>query len=204
LIWIKAAPCVSAESEWQIQDPIAFPMSTPISTPPPEQHIFAHNPLDVIAHAHAVQVQMCDAMERIADGLPDDVDRRLCAQVASCLQFDLPLHHQDEETALFPILRMRALPEDGLEVILDRLASEHTSDTDFASEIAEALELLVNGDRIGNANTVGYMLRGFFERYRRHVHWENTLIMPVARLRLTPEDLALIAVRMDANRSKAS
>ena len=142
--------------------------------------------------------------ELIADGLPDDVDRRLCAQVASCLQFDLPLHHQDEETALFPILRMRALPEDGLEVILDRLASEHTLDTDFASEIAEALELLVNGGRIGNANTVGYMLRGFFERYRRHVHWENTLIMPVARLRLTPEDLALIAVRMDANRSKTS
>ena len=27
----------------------------------------ARNPLDMIASAHAVQVQMCDAMERIAD-----------------------------------------------------------------------------------------------------------------------------------------
>jgi hypothetical protein len=51
----------------------------------------ARNPLDMIASAHAVQVEMCDAMERIADGLPDEVDRRLCAQVASCLEFDLPL-----------------------------------------------------------------------------------------------------------------
>ena len=69
----------------------------------------ARNPLDMIASAHAVQVQMCDAMERIADGLPDEVDRRLCAQVASCLQFDLPVHHHDEETALFPLLRRRAI-----------------------------------------------------------------------------------------------
>ncbi|MFN4143388.1 hemerythrin domain-containing protein [Aestuariivirga sp.] len=154
----------------------------------------------MIANAHAVQVQMCDALERIADGLPDEVDRRLCAQVASCLQFDLPLHHHDEEAALFPLLRERALPEDGLAQILDRLASEHASDNDFASEIAEALELLGQGGRPDNPDMLGYMLRGFFERYRRHVHWENTLVMPIARMRLTPEDLEQLSARMDENR----
>ena len=136
-----------------------------------------------------LQVQMCDAMERIADGLPDEVDRRLCAQVASCLEFDLPLHHHDEEHALFPLLRQRALPEDGVDKILERLAAEHSSDNDFASEIAEALETLGQGGRPANPEMLGYMLRGFFERYRRHVQWENTLVMPLARLRLTPDDL---------------
>ncbi len=169
-----------------------------------ERLIFARNPLDMIAHAHAVQVQMCDAMERIADGLPDDVDRRLCAQVASCLQFDLPLHHHDEETALFPLLRERAVPEDKLMEILDRLASEHSSDTDFASEIAESLELLGQSGRSGNPDMLGYMLRGFFERYRRHVHWENTLVMPIARIRLTLEDLAALSAQMETNRRQAS
>lgn len=169
-----------------------------------ERLIFARNPLDMIAHAHAVQVQMCDAMERIADGLPDDVDRRLCAQVASCLQFDLPLHHHDEETALFPLLRERAVPEDRLMEILDRLASEHSSDTDFASEIAESLELLGQSGRSGNPDMLGYMLRGFFERYRRHVHWENTLVMPIARIRLTLEDLAALSAQMETNRRQAS
>ena len=101
----------------------------------------ARNPLDMIASAHAVQVEMCDAMERIADGLPDEVDRRLCAQVAACLAFDLPLHHHDEEVAIFPLLRQRAHPEDGLDRILERLAAEHSSDNDFASEIAEALDV---------------------------------------------------------------
>ena len=135
-----------------------------VTAAPQRPSPFARNPLDMIASAHAVQVQMCDAMERIADGLPDEVDRRLCAQVASCLQFDLPLHHHDEETALFPLLKMRARPEDGLDQILERLASEHDSDTDFASEIAEALETLAQGGRPSNPEMLGYMLRGSLER----------------------------------------
>lgn len=163
----------------------------------------ARNPLDMIASAHAVQVQMCDAMERIADGLPDEVDRRLCAQVASCLQFDLPLHHHDEEEGLFPLLQKRAKPEDGLDQILARLAAEHSSDNDFASEIAEALETLGQGGRPANPEMLGYMLRGFFERYRRHVHWENQLVMPLARLRLTQGDLDQLQARMNENRRQA-
>ena len=164
----------------------------------------ARNPLDMITSAHAVQVQMCDAMERIADGLPDEVDRRLCAQVASCLQFDLPLHHHDEEEGLFPLLRARAKPEDAVDQILERLAAEHSSDNDFASEIAEALETLGQGGRPANPEMLGYMLRGFFERYRRHVHWENQLVMPLARLRLTSDDLDQLAARMGESRRHAS
>ena len=164
----------------------------------------SRNPLDVIAHDHEVQVQLCDAMEHIADGLPDDVDRRLCARVAACLQYDLPLHHQDEESGLFPLLRSRALPTDGIDEILDRLTDEHVTDTDYASEISEALETLGQGGKVANAEMVGYMLRGFFERYRRHVHWENALVMPLARLRLTPKDLEALAARMELNRAQSN
>ncbi|MCA3555381.1 hemerythrin domain-containing protein [Aestuariivirga sp.] len=164
----------------------------------------ARNPLDMIASAHALQMQMCDAMERIADGLPDEVDRRLCAQVASWLQFDLPLHHHDEEVGLFPLLRRRASPGDGLDKIIERLAAEHSSDSDFASEIAEALDALGQGGRPANPEMLGYMLRGFFERYRRHVHWENQLVMPLARLRLTAEDLAQLQASMNESRRQAS
>lgn len=169
---------------------------------PRERLSLARNPLDVIANAHAVQEQLCDALERIADGLPDEVDRRLCAQAASTLIYELPLHHHDEEEGLFPLLRKRAEPPDQIESILDRLASEHMTDTDFASEIAESLELMARGDRVPNPDMVGYMLRGFFERYRRHVHWENTLVMPVARKRLTAEDLDMLARLMERNRGE--
>jgi hemerythrin-like domain-containing protein len=165
-----------------------------------ERTVFARNPLDMIAHAHGMQMQLCDALERIADGLPDDVDRRLCAQAASSLTYDLPLHHHDEETGLFPLLRKRALAEDQVDEILSRLAAEHVTDTDFAGEIVESLEILGRGEKVRNPDMVGYMLRGFFERYRRHVHWENTLVIPLARLRLTDEDLESLSQLMERNR----
>jgi len=160
------------------------------------------NPLDIIAHAHALQHELCDALERIADGLPDDVDRRLCARASSTLQFDIPLHHRDEEEALFPQLRLRAEPSDGLGGILDRLAAEHHADTDLGAEIVEWLDQLAEGRRPGNPEMVGYMLRGFFGSYRRHIDWEDTLVMPVARQRLTGEDFAVMAAIMERNRSQ--
>ena len=164
----------------------------------------ALNPLDIIIQAHEIQRELCDAMERIADGLPDDVDRRLCAQVAANLQFDIPLHHRDEEQALFPILKERVRPEDGLAEILDRLTAEHAADTALGSEIAESLETLAQGARVANPDMVGYMLRGFFESYRRHIHWEDTLVMPLAQQRLTEDDLAMIAAQMERNRAESS
>lgn len=163
---------------------------------------YGKNPLDVIVQEHALQIELCDALERIADGLPDDVDRRLCAQAAACLQYDLPLHHQDEDAGLFPLLRSRAESGDGLEDILERLASEHLADTDFAAEIVDALESLGQGGRVGNPDMVGYMLRGFFERYRRHIHWENVLVIPLARRRLLPEDYEVLSARMNLNRAQ--
>jgi hemerythrin-like domain-containing protein len=199
LIWIKAGQGRDLESGWTFEEEAPCMSEAPASE---RLSPFARNPLDMIASAHALQVQMCDAMERIADGLPDEVDRRLCAQVASCLEFDLPLHHHDEEHALFPLLRRRALPEDGVDNILERLAAEHSSDNDFASEIAEALETLGQGGRPANPEMLGYMLRGFFERYRRHVQWENTLVMPLARLRLTADDLGQLQAQMNENRSQ--
>ena len=171
-----------------------------MSRPHDERSVFERNPLDVIAQAHAMQVELCDILERIADGLPDGFDRRLCTQAAVYLQNDLPRHHLDEETGLFVILRERVGPGDDLGDILDRLAAEHLADTDFAAEIAESLDVMGQGGKITNPGMTGYMLRGFFERYRRHIHWENTLIMPVARQRLTPDDLAALADLMEKNR----
>ena len=42
---------------------------------------------------------------------------------------------------------------------------------------------------MNNPNMVGYMLRSFFESYRRHIHWENAVVLPLARSRLTEEDV---------------
>jgi hemerythrin-like domain-containing protein len=157
----------------------------------------ARDPLEIIAHDHILQIQICDAMERIADGLPDDIDRRLCVQVATCLKYDLPIHHLEEETGLFPLLLQRADPARQIGLVLDRLASEHDMDAEFAGEIAESLDLLGRGERVTNSEMIGYMLRGFFERYRRHIHWEEELVMPIARECLSAVDLNALSKQME-------
>ena len=197
MIWIKALGLAGRENGH------SFMLVPGMAQSHGEPSIRDRNPLDVIAQAHIMQAEICDALERIADGLPDDVDRGLCAEAASYLQYELPRHHQDEEHGLFAILRARLRPGDGLDDILERLAAEHLTDTDFAAEIAESLDLIGRGAAIPNPGMTGYMLRGFFERYRRHVQWEDTLIMPLARQRLTPEDLASLAALMEKNRAES-
>jgi hemerythrin-like domain-containing protein len=160
----------------------------------------SRNPLDVLAQEHRFQAEVCNGLERIADGLPDEIDRRLCQQVVSCLRYDLPLHHRDEEEGLFPLLRRRAAEGDSIHEVLDHLERDHSTDEGFADELIETLERLAAGHRPPNPEMVGYMLRGFFEGYRRHIHWEETLVIPLARQILTEADRAELAARMSANR----
>ena len=148
------------------------------------------SPLDLIEHDHLVQSQLCDSLERIADDLPDNVDRQLCRIVIDTLKFEMPVHHRNEELALFPLIENRALPDDNIHDILARLALEHATDESFASELLESLEVLSEGRKLKNPDMVGYMLRSFFESYRRHILWENAIVLPLARARLTSEDLA--------------
>jgi hemerythrin-like domain-containing protein len=158
------------------------------------------NALDLIEHEHRVDAQLCDTLEHIADGLPNDVDRRLCAEVVNALRHEVPLHHRDEECGLFPLIERRALASDNIHDILARLALEHVTDEGFAAELIESLETLGSGERVHNPEMVGYMLRSFFESYRRHLHRENAVVLPLARARLTPDDILELEDAMSRHR----
>ena len=147
------------------------------------------NPLDTLAQDHVQQAGLCDILEQIADSLPADMDRVDCREAALALRLDLPLHHQDEEDGLFPLLRRHAEQSENLAAIMARLSSEHAADEGFAEELSEQLESLAHGDSPSNPEALGYMLRGFFESYRRHIYWENEILLPLARETLTETDL---------------
>jgi hemerythrin-like domain-containing protein len=170
----------------------------------PDVKWLRRNALDLIEHEHRIQAQLCDSLERIADGLPNDVDCRLCVQVVNALRYEIPLHHRDEECGLFPLIERRALPGDNIHDILARLALEHATDESFASELLESLEALSDGETVKNPDMVGYMLRSFFESYRRHIHWENAIVLPLARARLTHEDIEELEQAMSRHREPGS
>lgn len=161
------------------------------------------DPLEFIAHQHNLQNSLCDVLEKIADGLPNEVDRNLAATAASMLRHDLPLLHRDEEDGLFPLLELRCPPEDHITALLAQLALEHKMDDGFSGELAEALDMMAQGQSVASPEALGYMLRGFFESYRRHLYWENHVVLPIARKRLFEGDLQALADHIQAHRREA-
>ncbi len=154
------------------------------------------NPIDIIEYEHKLQKRLCGFLESIADGLPNMVDPELCKFSLTSLKKDLPVHILDEEQGLFPLLEKRAHPDDNIEQILSCLAMEHATDESFAYELEDSLHLLSNGKTVPNPNMTGYMLRSFFECYKRHLIWENVVVIPLARKRLNQDDLNILSIKM--------
>lgn len=157
------------------------------------------HPLDLILYEHDLQLQLCDLLEQIADCLPKNVSPRAAQSAVNAIH-ELYRHHEREEGCLFPIIQKRAKPHDNIDQILSHLKEEHATDESLASEMQENLEILAAGNLPENPNMLGYMLRGFFENYRRHISWENTVLLPLVRERLTEDDFATLAAHFaDAN-----
>lgn len=154
--------------------------------------VLTTRPLELFAHEHSVQRHLCDLLEQIADSLPENTDRASLEFAISGID-ELYHHHMHEEKCLFPIIRKRAEPADNVDKILDHLALEHATDESLAAEIQEVLESLIIHRRAENPDILGFMLRGFFENYRRHIIWEDTVLFPVVQNRLTPDDLEELA-----------
>lgn len=158
------------------------------------------NPINLIETVHKQHAELCDQLEEIADSLPGSVDVKKCARVVHTLVVDLPLHHKDEEEGLFPLLQKAAVAEEAMGDHIEQLSWEHSADEGVAMEIAEAMEKLANGERAENPEMLGYLLRNFFEGYRRHLHWENTMLLPIARRALSKADLQKLNDIMAKNR----
>ncbi len=172
------------------------------SVPPPPLPRNFTDPIDFLIHEHARQEWLCDVLETIADGLPGTLECALAAMVAEVLKVDVPLHHQDEEHGLFPLLERRAAPEDNIEPMIRQLNREHLADDTYSTDLIDLLDALAGGQTPINPEMAGYMIRGFFESYRRHIAFENIVIMPLARARLTPEDMEELLARIRSRRRR--
>ncbi len=156
------------------------------------------DPIAVLESEHASLLALCDTLEQIADALPNHLNRLHARIAANQLSDGLPAHMRFEEHDLFPLLRERAFLEYPIRSILSQLEHEHETDESYALEIAEELDVLAFAGQPRNADMLGYMLRGFFVSQRRHIQWENALLLPIAREVLRPEDLDTLKQRLDA------
>ena len=145
--------------------------------------------LQRLAREHDLQLELCVALEHIADGLPGRIDFKLLRAVIGVLENGMAGHFAFEEEVLFPLLRRNASFDPSLIAALNQLENEHVRDSDLCHELAEELKALSVHGEARNANMLAYMLRGFFEGQRRHIEWENSIVLPAARRHLTTQDL---------------
>ncbi|MEW7009402.1 MULTISPECIES: hemerythrin domain-containing protein [unclassified Lentilitoribacter] len=123
------------------------------------------------------QHALCDALEKIADGLPSNVDRQECLHLAKSIFPIVKRAHEFEEKNLFPIFSQSKYQADP-EAVLARLHSEHWEDESYALELQDALTEFAANSPTSNPEALGYMLRGFFGSLRRHIASEEEFFNP--------------------------
>ncbi|WP_051213980.1 hemerythrin domain-containing protein [Maritalea myrionectae] len=129
---------------------------------------------DFDAHQHQMEV-LCGRLELIADLLPDQADPTLCKFTSDGMVKTLSDAQTFEEKELFPALEAVGALESDMSKIIAQLRDEHYEDLCFAEEIRENLRTIIEGEPTQSANATGYMLRGFFEKLRRHMAYERHL-----------------------------
>ncbi|MCH9808515.1 MAG: hemerythrin domain-containing protein [Alphaproteobacteria bacterium] len=160
----------------------------------------ANDPISILEADHAAKLRLCECLENVADGLPHSVDVRVAENCIQILRAGLPAHVALEEGVLFPLIRRRFRGDLATAQLLQQLELEHSSDDLFASEIADELELLAAVRTPRNPEMMGYMLRGFFTSLRRHVEWENAIVLSLARRLLIIDDLAELTAAIEKQR----
>ncbi|WP_371326969.1 hemerythrin domain-containing protein [Stappia sp. ES.058] len=119
--------------------------------------------------------------------------------VLGFLREELPLHLEDEEQDLFPLLRRRCDPSDEIGKAIDRLASDHRRcDVETPSIVAALARLEPGGE--GLSPDERERVVAFVGHARSHLIFENAIILPFARLRLSENDLHTLTLRMRQRR----
>lgn len=129
---------------------------------------------DLESHFEA-QLGLCNALEKLADSLPGNINKQECLYVARSIYPIIKSAHEYEENSFFPFIN-KSEAESELPVTIDRLHAEHWEDENYAGEIQEALIDFVTHPEHSNPEAIGYMLRGFFEGVRRHIAFERIFL----------------------------
>lgn len=168
---------------------------------PPLTFALLDDPLAHVQAAHLRQRATCAILRRLA------AERVVCRgeadMITAYLTRDLRQHHEDEDLDLYPALRRRALPEDGLGITLAQLGEEHRQGEAMADGIVETLSARPADDRVHIDIAASEAMQAYAARELRHLALENGVVLALARIRLTRSDLKAISRAMKARRGVA-
>ncbi|PPJ44925.1 hemerythrin domain-containing protein [Rhizobium sp. KAs_5_22] len=131
--------------------------------------------LNTLKQNHEDLLGLCRSLEELADSLPFAINEKQCREVSDTVLPLLARTQEFEEQLLFPDLD-RSAGSCFTAMMIERLKNEHRCDRLAAEEISLTLKAMLRGHCGLTFETIGYMLRGFFECVRRHVAAEKAMI----------------------------
>ncbi|MBL8556209.1 MAG: hemerythrin domain-containing protein [Phenylobacterium sp.] len=165
--------------------------------PAPLEHLA--RPLEWFTAEHRRHREFCRRLTDAARTVT--FDGPALAALAGFIRHDLTLHVLEEEEDLFPFLRRRARPEDAIDEALDRLSAEHRADEVSAQVVLAHLDACLEARTAPGAGAgARQALVDFASRELRHLALENAVVLPIARLRLSPGDLRKLSRKLAARR----
>ncbi|CAN7372991.1 hemerythrin domain-containing protein [Caulobacter sp. LjRoot300] len=163
-------------------------------------HLLAE-PIEWFFAEHCRHRQACKMIEEVAAAMVFDGPR--LAELIGFLDHDLPLHVIEEEEDFFPLLRRRCEAGDDVERVLGMLSAEHRADVVRAGAVREYLQACLERQCAPGLDPAQHKaMIAFAVQERRHLGLENAIVLPIARLRLTPEDLLALGRRLTARRGR--
>lgn len=162
-------------------------------------------PLALLEACHGRIERQCATLEKLLGHLQRHGNDAAAGQAAAALlkYFNqaAPLHHQDEEENLFPLLLARLDREhEALRELPALLQSEHRSLDALWARLAGDLAALAQGSGAQLSATVA---EEFIARNRAHLTLENSQLLPAARQLLNAADLSQLGLAMRARRGLA-
>ena len=160
------------------------------------------DPLGFIREEHRRQEELCAVLEGLVDDFTKPSSRDKATGILAYLTEELPLHEQDEEEGLIPLLQARCGDAEA-QGLLSRLRGQHADDRARVATLIADLDALYVEVPLGDPGAFVLNALMLAETWRRHLAWENQVLLPLARDRLNAADLEELGRAMAARRGAA-
>lgn len=145
-------------------------------------------PFEMLAACHERVERMLDLLARLRQYLQekpcDEVARQAARDVLRYFDLAAPLHHQDEELHVFPLLLAQG--GSALQALVRQLQADHQAmEADWA-QARVALQALADGQAQSLSPGQEALLECFASRYAGHILQEENRVYPAAKALLGP------------------
>ncbi|MDP2770290.1 MAG: hemerythrin domain-containing protein [Giesbergeria sp.] len=159
-------------------------------------------PFEMLEACHERVQRSLDLLQRLIDYLHthacDDSARQAARDVLRYFDIAAPLHHEDEERHVFPLLLERGAPD--VVALVRQLQGDHVRMEAHWRDARTCLNALAQGEVERWSAQDEAVLAQFAQGYDAHIRTEEDAVYPAARALLAPDALQSMGQEMRQRR----